>query len=118
MYRFLSIYLFSGNRILGKLKVDQGVTFIRSQRDSSLVALAFEDFSIGLIDFTSRKLARRLSGHSGHITDLTFSPDCRWIISASADSSIRVWDLPTASLIDMFKVLYFFVKLIINHIRL
>ncbi len=33
----------------------------------------------------------------------TFSADARWLVSASMDCTIRVWDLPTSSLIDCMR---------------
>lgn len=34
----------------------------------------------------------------------TFSPDSRWIVSASLDGTVRTWDLPTGAMIDIFRV--------------
>ncbi|KAG8723257.1 hypothetical protein FRC09_004086 [Ceratobasidium sp. 395] len=36
-----------------------------------------------------------LQGHSGKVTSLTFSPDCRLIASGSRDKTIRIWDAET-----------------------
>ncbi|XP_016396578.1 WD repeat-containing protein 36-like [Sinocyclocheilus rhinocerous] len=38
------------------------------------------------------------------ITTFTFSPDGRWLITASMDCTIRTWDLPSGSLVDCFLV--------------
>lgn len=50
----------------------------------------------------AERQATPLVGHSGTITDLTFTPDGRWIVSASADGSVRAWELdhpsPTPSM--------------------
>ena len=43
---------------------------------------------------------RRLPGHSAPITDLAFSPDSRWLVTVSLDSTGRVWDLPTGHCVD------------------
>ena len=36
--------------------------------------------------------------------DKCFSNDGRWIIASSAESVIRVWDLPTGHLVDAVRV--------------
>jgi len=38
-----------------------------------------------------RKLIRTLSGHSGAVTSVVFSPDGRTLISGSKDKTIKVW---------------------------
>jgi U3 small nucleolar RNA-associated protein 21 len=39
-------------------------------------------------------VVRRFRGHTDRITDLTVSSDCRWLLSASMDGTVRVWDIP------------------------
>jgi len=34
----------------------------------------------------------------------TFSPDGRWVVTGSLDSTLRVWDLPSAHMIDWCRV--------------
>ena len=36
-----------------------------------------------------------LRGHSGEITTSAFSPNSRWLATASADQTIRLWDMET-----------------------
>jgi WD40 repeat protein len=40
---------------------------------------------------------RRLSGHTGPILDLCLSSDERWIVTASADNTARIWDASTGA---------------------
>lgn len=38
-------------------------------------------------------VARKLSGHSAAVTQLTFSPNNRWMATSGKDGTIRLWDL-------------------------
>lgn len=77
---------------------------LRFHRPSDLLALSCSDSSIRIIDVETKKLVRELFGCQGQITDFTFSNDGRWVIAASSDSVIRVWDIPTGHLIDAMKL--------------
>ncbi|XP_029427694.1 WD repeat-containing protein 36 isoform X2 [Rhinatrema bivittatum] len=72
------------------------------QRDSGMLGIASDDFSICVVDIETRKIVRKFSGHKGQINDLTFSPDGRWLITSSMDCCIKVWDLPSGCLVDCF----------------
>ena len=73
-------------------------------RPNDLVALSCDDLSIRVIDTETKKLVRELWGCLGQVSDFCFSNDGRWIIAASMDSVIRVWDLPTGHLINAIRV--------------
>ena len=45
-----------------------------------------------------------IQGHEGRVTDMTFNPACKWLITSSMDSTVRTWDLLTGSLIDKLTV--------------
>jgi len=49
---------------------------------------------------SSRRLVRVFQGHTNRITDVCLSGDGRWVSTASADRSLRIYDIPTARLID------------------
>ncbi|XP_014246817.1 WD repeat-containing protein 36 [Cimex lectularius] len=89
---------------LSRLTVGEPISFFRVHKESSLIGVVLEDFTISLVDIDTRKVVRKIIGHSGQVTDCTFSPDARWLISASMDATVRTWDIPTASLIDIFRV--------------
>ncbi|XP_056602889.1 WD repeat-containing protein 36 [Triplophysa dalaica] len=73
-------------------------------RDSGMLAIALDDFVVNILDMETRRIVRKFSGHRGQINDMTFSPDGRWLITASMDCTIRTWDLPSGSLVDCFLV--------------
>lgn len=80
------------------------ITAAQYYKSSDLVALSCDDLAIRIIDIETKKLVRELWGSLGQISDFCFSNDGRWIIAASMDSVIRVWDLPTSHLINAFRV--------------
>ncbi|KAG0677385.1 Transcription initiation factor TFIID subunit 5, partial [Pichia californica] len=53
----------------------------------------------GLPTNTSRKLI----GHSGPVYGLSFSPDGHYLLSSSADSTVRLWSLDTYSALVSYK---------------
>ena len=63
-----------------------------------LAAAASNDYNVQLWD-TENQFGETtiLSGHNGLISALVFSPDERWLATASNDSTIRVWDLSNTS---------------------
>ena len=73
-------------------------------RPSDLIALSCDDLAIRVVDTETKKLVREFWGCLGQINDFCFSNDGRWIIAASMDSVIRVWDLPTSHLINAVRV--------------
>lgn len=53
----------------------------------------FEDSTIRLWDAASGKELGRLEGHQGWIGDVLFLPDNQTLVSASADQTVRLWDV-------------------------
>lgn len=87
-----------------KLKIDDGITMFRNHRESSVLSIALENFAVVLLDLDTRSVVRKFMGHTAQITDICFSPDSRWLITASMDCTIKVWDIPSSYLIDHFRV--------------
>ncbi|MBL6444990.1 PD40 domain-containing protein [Fulvivirga sp. 29W222] len=48
-------------------------------------------------------MALNTKGHSGEISNFSFSPDGEKIISVSEDKTIRIWSSKTAQLINKFE---------------
>lgn len=91
---------------MSKLELDDTVSFFTWHSESSFLAIALDNYDISLVDTDTRTVVRKFSGHRGPLTDLTFTPDSRWLVTSAMDSTIRTWDIPSSSLIDILKVSY------------
>jgi U3 small nucleolar RNA-associated protein 21 len=91
---------FATHALLSSLELPAPASALLLSRSSGLGAIACDDFSVRVVDVSTRRQVRSFSGHSNRISDMCFSPDGRWLVSASLDRSIRVWDLPTARCLD------------------
>ncbi|PWW72359.1 Utp21-domain-containing protein [Tuber magnatum] len=76
------------------------ITKAKLHRHSDLLAVSCDDLCIRVVDVETRKTVRELWGARGRISDFCFSNDGRWILGASTDNVVRVWDLPTGHMID------------------
>jgi U3 small nucleolar RNA-associated protein 21 len=74
-----------------------------NNRNLDMVACICDDGSLCLIDYKHVRIVRRFIDMGGLLQDACFSPDGRWLIVSSSDCSVRVFDVPTSSLIDWFK---------------
>lgn len=79
-------------------------TVCRYHAANGLLAFACEDMSIRIVDMETKKTIREMWGAQDSINDICFSHDGRWIIAASGDNMLRVWDLPTSHLIDAIRL--------------
>ena len=96
----LKFWRFKTGALLEKLLLETDVGGLRLQRESGLLALAMEDFTVQVVDIDTRVVVRRFPGHDSTITDFCFSSDSRWLVTVSLDSTARVWELPTGHCID------------------
>lgn len=81
-----------------------GIIAMKHHASTDLIALACDDLSIRVVDIVTKKTIREFWGCKDGINDFCFSNDGRWIIAASNDSIVRVWDLPTGHLIDAIRM--------------
>ncbi|XP_055532971.1 WD repeat-containing protein 36 isoform X2 [Wyeomyia smithii] len=92
------------NQAVFCLQLSEPILLFNTHREGAMISVALEDFSISIVDFDSRVIVRTFQSHKGPITDMCFSPDNRWLVSASKDCTIKVWDIPSSYLIDHFRM--------------
>ncbi|KAI2637177.1 WD domain-containing protein [Hypomontagnella submonticulosa] len=80
------------------------ITGCRYHAANDLIAFSCDDNSIRVVDIETKQTIREFWGCHGKINDFIFSSDGRWIVAASQDAIIRVWDLPTGHLIDAIRL--------------
>ena len=73
-------------------------------KSSNLLAIAFDDLTVRVVDIETTKTVREYVGHRNRITDLCFTADGRWIVTSSLDGTIRTWDVVSGSMIDVMKL--------------
>ncbi|ERL92025.1 WD repeat-containing protein 36 isoform X1 [Dendroctonus ponderosae] len=90
------------DELLSQLNVEESVSFLRSHSENAMLAVGLDDFTISVVDIDTQRVVRKFAGHTGQLTDATFSPDSRWLITSSMDCSIRTWNIPSGLLVDQF----------------
>ncbi|GBF88408.1 hypothetical protein Rsub_01120 [Raphidocelis subcapitata] len=90
----LRVWDFKRQALLSEVAVGGGATHLALHPGSGLAAVACSDAVVRLYDVEAGRLVRRFTGHRDRITSLAISSDCRWLLSASLDSTVRVWDVP------------------------
>ncbi|XP_070781157.1 WD repeat-containing protein 36 [Enoplosus armatus] len=100
----LKFWRFKSRKQEEQLKLNAAPASMMLHRDSGMLALALDDFTLPVVDIVTRRVVRKFAGHHANINDMTFSPDGRWLVTVAMDCTIRTWDLPSGCLVDCFLV--------------
>lgn len=94
--RQLNIWDGNTGALIGSTRTTYGINALAFSPDGLFVAVGTlnSDLAIYWAD-QSPSLYRALAGHSGDISQVTFTPDGAMVISASYDDSVRVWAVAT-----------------------
>lgn len=97
---------FESRRLKKTVEIGSPVVLVQLQRDNGLLAIASDDLVLRIydVDCPGTTLVRQFSGHTNRISDICFSSDGRWLLSAGLDSHVRVWDIPQGRCVDWFAV--------------
>ncbi|KAM9840922.1 WD repeat-containing protein 36 [Aulostomus maculatus] len=102
--RQLKIWRFRSRKQEEELTLNCAPASMKLHRDSGMLAVALDDFTLLVVDVETRRVVRKFAGHHSNINDMTFSPDGRWLVTVGMDCTIRTWDLPSGCLVDCFLV--------------
>ena len=97
---------FATRAVVSSMQMSSPQLRLEGFKEGGFVCTVGQDRMMRLFDVSSRKLCRRFDGASGHtraITDVAYTPDCRRLISASLDCTVRVWDIPTSRCLSWMK---------------
>lgn len=102
----LKFWHFAGNTKLphSKATLSSGITMFRAHPENALLCVVLDNFTVNVLDYETKTIVRKFAGHTARITDAAFSADSRWLITASMDRSIKVYDIPSAYMIDHFQM--------------
>ncbi len=96
----LKFWDFSSHAHVATLDLATPLSHLCLHREAHVVVVACEDLILRVYDMATRKLIRRFTGHTHQVTDVSITPDARWILSSSRDGSVRVWDVPSGKCVD------------------
>lgn len=100
----LKFWDFRTGALVKDIDVESPITLLEMSKENSLLAVVTDSLAVHIYDVNTQVCVRRFTGHTSFVTDLSFSGDSKWIATASADGTIRLWDLPTGQCIDWIKM--------------
>ena len=72
------------------------------RKDGQLLCVGTSEGQLKIFDVATKTLLRILRGHSTAARRCDFTPDKTHVVSFSDDKTVRVWDLPSETLLDTF----------------
>lgn len=101
-YRVVKLWERPQNEQAFEIAGNQPATALAVSPDQKLLAIARGDNSIQIAQAADGKVTKTLTGHSAAVHGLAFSPDGAKLYSASADKTLRGWNLADAK--ELWKV--------------
>lgn len=90
----IRVWDFAKKVLKGEMHVDSAISRVAHHSGTGLLVAACDDLVLRMYDVEALRLVRRFMGHTDRITDMQLSKDCKWLLSASMDNTLRVWDVP------------------------
>jgi WD40 repeat protein len=90
-------------KLLKRIPLASPVKGIAYRSDNKTVAAGLEDGTIAFVDTSEGKEAKKLTGHKGAVTSVSFTPKGDALISASTDQTITRWDAESGAVLATAK---------------
>ena len=97
----LRVWRFKSGELDFEISLNAPIHALDLHRGNALCALATDDLLIHVMDCDAQRRVRSFKGHTNRITNLQMSSDGRWLLAASMDCSLRVYDIPSAHMIHV-----------------
>jgi len=93
-YKKIYVRDYKRNRVTDTLNFRMNqITIMEGSSDENYLAVGFQDGSIQLIATEKLKVTKSLKAHAGPVVSIDFTPDNRFMLSASEDGSIKIFEL-------------------------
>lgn len=73
------------------------ISALAQDRAQTMIATSSWDHSVGLWNFSERKLMRALHGHRGEVWSVAVSPEGDFVASGSKDGEVKLWPVQTVA---------------------
>lgn len=97
---------FKQRAMLGATHAGAAVERGALHRGSALLACACGDAAVRVFDVGASppRRVRTFKGHQDAVVDVALSSDARWLLTASMDGAVRVFDLPSGTLLQAMRL--------------
>lgn len=92
----LRVWHFKSRRMATKVDMGSPISHIALHPGTALCGVCCDDWAIRVVDIEAGRIVRRFSGHGDRITCLEMAGDGKWLLTASMDGTLRIWDVPAS----------------------
>uniref|UniRef100_A0A914XT60 Small-subunit processome Utp21 domain-containing protein n=1 Tax=Plectus sambesii TaxID=2011161 RepID=A0A914XT60_9BILA len=100
----LKFWTFKTKKIIRTLDVGSPIVRMTLNRDNGLLGVALANGAVGVVDVQCRRVVRRFNkAHRAPVLALAFNADGHWLVTTDAIRYMKVWNLSTATLVDVLR---------------